>query len=559
MSGIAVSHYKAGPSRPMDAGMERRDRISGERGFTIVEVMVAMVVLVVGLLGTVTLLDRANAATSSNRAREGATAVTRELVEAARGTPYDQLTQGNVVSTIRSKAGFASSTIGGGGWQMQSRGVTYTMAVGVCSVDDPNDGLGAADSTFCAGTGTTTAADCRAALGKAGDISGTGSATGVTVGDCGIDLDKDGQVDDLTLGDIGSCTSGTCAGGGTADTNPDDFKRVVTLVRWTTGNGAHYVLESTSLPYPGLSGAPRVTALTPETLNVGPATPPKTTLASTATTNRKAAGLTWLVDGTPAGNASSSDGVSWAFTWNLGTPGCTQSPATSAPVSGEVVDGAYLLGAKATDTFSQSGPTRTQTVTLNRCVPYPPSGLQVARIGTTVEALWGANPERDIEGYTLYRVQGTGTPQTVAAMSRNRSYVEASPPSSGAWDYYVVAFDKNPTDGSFRAGQSSTKVRVDLSNNPPLPPAGAVTGLRGSSSSVSITWLASPGDPDAGDSVAAYRIYRDGTTLADRYATVPAGTYTYTDTAATDSHTYYVAAVDTKGAESTKSAAVDVP
>ncbi|MGZ4639662.1 MAG: prepilin-type N-terminal cleavage/methylation domain-containing protein [Actinomycetes bacterium] len=538
--------------------MGRRHRISAQQGFTIVEVMVAMVVLIVGLAGTMTLLDKAQATTVSNKAREGAIAVSRELVEAARGPAYDKLTQGNVVSQIRTTPGFTGSTVTGDGWQVQSRGITYTLAVGVCSVDDPNDGYGAVDSTFCAGNGTTTSAACASALGRTGSISGTGSASGVTVGDCGIDLDKDGQVDDLTLGDTGACTSGTCTGAGTSnppDQNPDDYKRVVTLVRWTVGNGSHYVLESTSLPYPGLSGAPRVTSLTPSSLNV--TSPTVTTIGATVVTNRKAAGVTWLVDGTPNGNATSSDGINWAFIWDLRSTGCNVSAA--APLSGEVIDGAYLLGAKATDTFSQAGPTRTQTITLNRCKPYAPTGLVVAHVGNTVEAVWGANPERDIEGYALYRVQGTGTPQVVCDVSRNRTCTESSPPSSGAWDYYVAAFDKDPSTSALRAGLSSSKVSIDLSNSAPYAPAGTPTGVRVSTSSTSISWTASPGDPDSGDSVTAYRIYRDGTTLNDRYATVPAGTYSYTDALAPDGHTYYVAAVDSHGAESVKSPGVDVP
>ena len=55
-----------------------------QRGFTIVEVMVAMAILLVGLLGTVAMIDGANATTASTRGREGATNLARELVEASR-------------------------------------------------------------------------------------------------------------------------------------------------------------------------------------------------------------------------------------------------------------------------------------------------------------------------------------------------------------------------------------------------------------------------------------------------------------------------------------------
>ncbi|MEP6953342.1 MAG: prepilin-type N-terminal cleavage/methylation domain-containing protein [Solirubrobacteraceae bacterium] len=541
--------------------MGRRLHISNESGFTIIEVMVAMVILLVGLAGTVTLLDQANASTTSNKAREGAVALSRELVESARSQAYDQLTQGNVVASIRARTGFSASVVGGNGWQIERRGITYTMAVGVCSVDDPNDGLGVADASFCNGSGTTTSAQCATDLGTAGNISGVGTATGAAVGDCGIDLDRDGQVDGLTQGDAGTCAT-TCTGGGTADTNPDDYKRVVTLVRWTLGSGSRFVLQSTSLPYPGLSGAPRVLTLTgtPASLVVPNGT---NFFAAAATTNRKAAGVTWLLDGTPTGNATGdAAGTSWTFTWTLGTTGCPPvlpGTGTTAPTAGEVVDGVYQVGAKALDSYAQAGGTRTQVVTLNRCAPYQPTGFIAARIGGLgVETAWSSPVERDIEGYEVYRVQGAGTPNRVCSLSRSRNCVDTSPPNSGSWDYYVVASDKDAS-GTVRAGQLSQRVTLDLSNQPPLAPAGALVGSRVNTTSTSVTWLASPGDPDAGDSVAAYRIYRDGTTLSDRYATVPAGTYTYTDTVAGELHTYYVAAVDTKGAESPKTSGVDIP
>ena len=196
--------YNKPPRRPMNRGMGRRLRIRrNEHGFTIVEVMVAMVVLLVGLAGTITLLDQANASTTTDKAREGGVALARELVEATRSQSYDQLTQGNIVPVIRTRNGFTGSAVNGNGWQISRRGITYTMAVGVCSVDDSNDGLGVRDSTFCASDGTTTSDQCATALGTSGSISGVGTAAGTVVGDCGIDLDKDGQVDGLTLGDVG--------------------------------------------------------------------------------------------------------------------------------------------------------------------------------------------------------------------------------------------------------------------------------------------------------------------------------------------------------------------
>jgi len=68
-----------------------------------------------------------------------------------------------------------------------------------------------------------------------------------------------------------------------------------------------------------------------------------------------------------------------------------------------------------------------------------------------------------------------------------------------------------------------------------------------------LSWGASAGDPDVGDSVAFYRIYRDGQDFIDRYDRTGTGSeLTYTDTNTNGvQHDYYVVAVDTQLAEST--------
>ena len=62
-----------------------------QSGFTLVEVMVAVFILLIGVLGALTLLDGANAATSRTKKREAATNLARELIESARAVPYPDL------------------------------------------------------------------------------------------------------------------------------------------------------------------------------------------------------------------------------------------------------------------------------------------------------------------------------------------------------------------------------------------------------------------------------------------------------------------------------------
>jgi prepilin-type N-terminal cleavage/methylation domain-containing protein len=68
--------------------MSLRRSGSLESGFSLVEVVVAVTILLVGVLGVVAMVDGANAASSQNKAREGATSVARSIVEVGRAVMY---------------------------------------------------------------------------------------------------------------------------------------------------------------------------------------------------------------------------------------------------------------------------------------------------------------------------------------------------------------------------------------------------------------------------------------------------------------------------------------
>jgi Flp pilus assembly protein TadG len=85
---------------------QRRD----ESGFTIVEVMVAVFLLLVGVLGSVSMFDGANAASGRTRAREAATNLAREVVEAARGVPYGQATGPALESQLQAQPGLGDAS-----------------------------------------------------------------------------------------------------------------------------------------------------------------------------------------------------------------------------------------------------------------------------------------------------------------------------------------------------------------------------------------------------------------------------------------------------------------
>lgn len=132
---------------------EAIQRVADEQGFTIVEGVVASLVLVIGLLGVLTMLTGSLRATTANNARVTATNLTRELIEAVRGLPYSDMTGGLVQARLQAR-GFGSGTP----WTIDRRGVTFTLAATSCTFDDPADKLAAtppADACTPAPTGTT--------------------------------------------------------------------------------------------------------------------------------------------------------------------------------------------------------------------------------------------------------------------------------------------------------------------------------------------------------------------------------------------------------------------
>ncbi len=526
----------------------RRPAPGAEDGFTLVEVMVASLLLVVGMLGVLTCITQAQSTTWSTQARTNANALVREIVEEVQGVPYDQLVTATLVTRLRARPGLSDDQLGTPGWQVRRGGVTYTISVGACTMDDPRDRTGTHEAgVFCAsGTGGTTPAQCRSLLAVDALIglpgAGTTAAAAAGLGDCGLDVDLDGEVDGLV--DLaGSVCVGTCAVGG-VDSNPADAKRIVVLVRWDRGEGSRYVLEGTTAANPGLAGAPAITAIS------SPTTLPVTSSAVTSvqvngTSSAQSATVAAYLDGTAQGSATGT-GTSWTFTWPLGTVS-----AGTKPGAGEVVDGSYLVGLKAFDDNGQFGQSRSLTVLVNRRAPYPPQSLRAGRNDDTVELEWQPAPERDVELYRGYRATGAGW--TLVCETVLATCQDPSPPATGTPSYTVVAVDRDAA-GALREGAQATTATVPLLNTAPGAPTNLVASTP-AAGTTALTWTApAGGDPDVGDSIDHYAIYRDGLLYENRYdRTVNGTSTTWTDTrTGGQTHTYAVAAVDTHLAESAK-------
>lgn len=455
-------------ARPsQDAGTPRVSR-AGERGFTIVEVLVASAVLLVGVLSLLSVLDIANSGSQAVRARDGATSLARQITEAARSIPYSELTPQTIQSTLQSQPGLKDQG-GSAGWTIQRRGISYTVTASVCTMDDPSDGGGQhSPGIFCSDSGPA----------------------------------------------------------GTADDNPDDYKRVSADLTWTLHGQVRAVHQLAVINNPGSAGGPAVNNLS--------ITPPAGSLITTllsgvslsATTSSPAATVAFSVDGVSTA-AGSGNSLLWNFQW---------------PIS-NLVDGTHLVTAQAFDQQGLSGPTRSVTVTLNRFVPQAPTGLVGGRNGSVVDLEWLPNPERDIVGYRAFRGLPGLNPALVCPLT-SRSDCQDSNPPGGIQTYFVVADDLDAS-GNYRDGLPSLTISALTTNHAPNAPT-HLTATTSDGATV-LSWTAAvPADPDLGDGVAFYRIYRDGVVVADRYDRTGAGTdLTYVD-GRTDgtSHQYWITAVD---------------
>ena len=515
--GSACSVVMCSPGRWV-AGMDRPEHntSAGQEGFTIVEAMVACVLLLIGLVATLTIVERAASVTSTTRTREQATSLQRELVEGARSVAYDQLTPTGVGAAVRARPGLGDSALGGAGWTVRRRNATYTVAIGVCTVDDPADGIGAHQSgIFCASAGGTPE-----------------------------DANADGTVDALTV------TGATACAAPCPDTNPADFKRVVSVVRWGTTTN----VQATQISNPGVAAAPAITGLTPIGLPS-----PYTITDGRATQD---VNMTWLgtprtvtlyVDGTPIGTITVPVGTSWTSAWNLGLV----SAAGQQPAVGEVLDGSYELSAKAFDQYAQYGAQRAETVVLNRRQAFASAHVEAGRNNGAVEIEWSPARERDSKGFRVDRRIDGGAWTTVCAMAVRTSCRDTSAPAAAVGqllEYSVVGFDLDPA-GALRPGDRSEIVKI-IEVPGALTPVPVPTGLSAAldGANVSLTWAAPSGFvPDH------YNVYRDGTGYADRLdsvyqrpADITAGVPpSYVDATTTGQlHDYWVTVVDANLRES---------
>jgi prepilin-type N-terminal cleavage/methylation domain-containing protein len=452
-----------------------------ERGFTLIEVLVAAFVLTLGVLATLTLITGASRATAVNQSRDAAVNLARELVEGARGLSYDKLTATGIQGELQAIPGLQDAPVGGI-YQITRRGVLYTVEPSVCIMDDSKDGGGSRPS--------------------------------------GLSFCPDSVAP------------------GTADKNPEDYKRIRVRLSWRRDNVTRSVTQTGLVNNPGSATGPAVRSL----VVVSPAVPAPYEITSTGatvgfqiTTSSRPQTINWSVDGSVQPSAPTqfgATGLVWNFTWDVSA----------------VDDGPYLVSAEAFNQYGVSGPGRTETITLNRYRPRPPSKVAGGRTKFgTVEIEWSANTERDVIGYEVRRVTDNTIVCPMATQKTATLCIDPAPPAGDPVEYEVRAFDKAPVTAIPRASDaSSPPLQVQSGSTAPYPPE--VMSATTANGIVTITWKRpTPGDDDPGDGVAFYRVYRDGVLLGNRYDRwYDGGSLVTWEDRATGGlpHTYWITSVD---------------
>jgi type II secretory pathway pseudopilin PulG len=463
----------------------------GELGFTLIEVLAATLLLLVGVLATAAVLNASSRANATNRQRDAATNLARELIDSTRAIPYERVSDTGVTTALQAIPGLEDAPASG--YELVRNGVTYTIEIDICIMDDPKDGGGprSATETFCPGS----------------------------------------------------------AAPGTQDKNPEDYKRVTTTVTWSRNGLDRRVVQNGIINNPGSASGPAIRSIVPRgsTAPFAITNPLVTTVVVDVTTSSKPAAINWLLDGSvkqPPPVEQGTSGLSWMFTWAIG------------PTDGGTLDGPYILSAEAFNKYGVSGPGRQETVVLNRRKPFAPRRVTGGRtIFGTVEIEWDANSERDIIGYEVRRLDASGTTVVCAVVDQrlDTSCTDSAPPAADPLRYVVYAYDRDPA-GVQREGDASAIRTVIAGNQAPNPPT-ALEATRAADGSVTLTWLRpAPDDPDGPpDGVEFYRIYRDGQAMGNRYDrwfdTGPNVSWQDTQTNGL-THTYSVTAVDTQHMES---------
>jgi len=357
-------------------------RLRGQAGMTIVETMVAAVILTAGTLGVLVMVETADKVNKANTGREAATGLSRELLETARSTNYATVGDPNWFNASLSGISGGSGTVatpvaGTSTTNVTRRGYTFAVSVTACSVDDSKDGLKA------------------------------------------------------SAGTIRWCSDST--GTGTGDSQPEDLKRVGLTTSWTQGTKSYSLYQTATFTSVGALIGPSITEFKMTSPTVADASAPIITTNPTSpsgvavfqSTSVGAANMIFTVDGVPqsSGVSGSTNGI-WNFNWNVAS----------------LKDGVYTIGATAVDALGTNGDPQYIQVKLARGAASAPANVtggynDVYVAGTktrVVELAWDGSPEGSVTGYEVWKGA-----TAVCSASLVTECTDFTPASSGSTTYTV--------------------------------------------------------------------------------------------------------------------------
>lgn len=492
--------------------MARLRQVRGQGGFTLVEVLIAMVVILIAVLGMVVLLDRASAGSSESKVRAQGTNIVRHLLETAQGLSYTSITTTAQLQSAMQSNGFpdwdpsttttwdlCSSAVGSvKSGSTACSGTVFTVTANECSVDDTHDGSGPhpASSNFCADSpsGNT---DSNAEDYKRMSFTVTPATAGLGPG-----------VTETTV--VGSNRASNPGGSGSGSGSSSITVSSLKITSPTLVNGQ-------------IAPCTNNFACTWKQTTTSTVTPASVTFqAITASTAQK---VRFSVDGQVMATVN-GPGTTFNWTWTL--------PAAQP-------DGTYNITAQV---FDSAGSTplsdpKPLSAILNRYLPDF-NAYTVAAAGRN--PLYGFKPEietypttggtgrvdRDVTGFLVARfactsgctgVQvGTTASGNVRWMQDNGAPTCAALPCTGILTYQITPVGLYP-DGSQQLGNPTPKsVNVNLANNRPCAPTNVQAVRAGNI--VTFTWTnpgtatpgcaaagATSGDPDSGDCVDFFRVY----------------------------------------------------
>jgi Tfp pilus assembly protein PilV len=470
-----------------------------------IEVIVAMVVILVGVLGTLTLVDRANSESLETKTRQTGNNILRELLDTAQGLPYSSLTTSGLVPALQTR-GFPDAVTSTTAWEVIRNGTTFTITANVCVVDDPSDGSQnshPSSSNFCAdspaGSGDSNGDDYRRVTLSVAPPTAYGAAvTGTTVV---------GQNRTSNVGGSGG------SGGGGASNDVTTMKIDTSAGKTTLYSGQVARCPGSFLSCPGGAYGQGATASTVSPKQV----------YFVATTSATAQKVKFAVDGKVFATVP-GPATTFNATWSL---------PDAQP------DGTYSVTAQVYDSSGNTALSDPKPVTtiLNRYLPDPAafapaaagrnhlylqgtSGFGYPEVETYPSNTAGVRLDRDIVGFQTIRFVGTsgGVLACSTGSVLERSCQDTGAPvrsSSTALKYRITPYALN-ADGTQQIGNGTPPFSADVNvaDTRPCSPTNLTVSRVGAV--VTLNWqappLASPctttsGDPNAGDCIDFYRVY----------------------------------------------------